>query len=853
MRSIITSVLCSCLLIVALGGPSRAQSLPGTPGTTPPPPTDPGPPSTPSDPTPPPTDPGPPSTPSDPTPPPTDPGPPSTPSDPTPPPTDPGPPSTPSDPTPPPTDPGPPSTPSDPTPPPTDPGPPSTPSDPTPPPTDPEPPSTPSDPTPPPTDPEPPSTPSDPTPPPTDPGPPSTPTDPAPPPIDPGPLPTPPPPSNEVALCGQVRDENGGPLPDVRVTYGDIAATVSDDVGGRYCLSVRRGLPGRLRAHLEGRTFRPSAYWLGAGRDNNGLDFEAVAVTIPDTTDPTSEPPSSPTVAPVTICRRLDSGDRPLAPNLQVKNLRATSEIPEDPACQAPEPVHSFLNSVPEVGLFFELWSAQAQDHVRVEFASPTGEIYREADWHVTDQGDYCFWSRLAIAGEPAAELAGIWTVRVLVNQKQVAVTRFSVAAVRPSTKLELLNVISSAAGVFGKDCDSPVFSAFVPPDGSEQHTWFLFETTDVHHVTLDYFTPGGDLFTRFAGETFGSGVQCMWSNFKVPFDATGEWSVAASVDSEELFQLSFLVAPAILEAATMTRTLPESCSSPAYQRGFLANDPGYLWFLIREAEAGAVVQAEWESPSGQVRIQDLWPPLDEAGDWCFWAEKPSVGPAGFGEWRIRISLDEADLGTHRFHVAPIRVDSILTTLSYESCARPTPARSFGSADDVLVWFSAQTEGMQPGDEAVVRWIAPGGATQTKSWRLETGDLPDRGAVFPANLHLADSPPGSATGQRLTAGAWEVQIDWNGQLAASTTFFVDQPPGPVLWPPVTPKAPVRPEIAILVDNPLEQAPGDCACEHGKGKSAEPKRLAAPFDPESGTEGAGRAPKRSGRPSRFVLR
>jgi len=69
-------------------------------------------------------------------------------------------------------------------------------------------------------------------------------------------------------------------------------------------------------------------------------------------------------------------------------------------------------------------------DVVRWEFIQPSGAVYQAQEFTVNFSGNTgCFWSSIAIAGQPAALLPGNWQVRVLFNTAPILTENFTIAA----------------------------------------------------------------------------------------------------------------------------------------------------------------------------------------------------------------------------------------------------------------------------------------------------------------------------------------------------------------------------------------------------------------------------------------
>jgi hypothetical protein len=119
-----------------------------------------------------------------------------------------------------------------------------------------------------------------------------------------------------------------------------------------------------------------------------------------------------PAVAPVTVTDHKMTG----------------GPIPDN--CVAPAAKSAFAPTDERAYQWIFLSGIRMGDVVRWEFIHPNGAIYQAQDFTVNFSGSTgCFWSSIAIAGQPAALLPGNWQVRVLFNTAQIQTESFTIAA----------------------------------------------------------------------------------------------------------------------------------------------------------------------------------------------------------------------------------------------------------------------------------------------------------------------------------------------------------------------------------------------------------------------------------------
>ncbi|MFN0112977.1 MAG: IPT/TIG domain-containing protein, partial [Blastocatellia bacterium] len=101
--------------------------------------------------------------------------------------------------------------------------------------------------------------------------------------------------------------------------------------------------------------------------------------------------------------------------------------IPDN--CVSPTAKSTFAPTDERAYQWIFLSGIRMGDVIRWEFIQPNGAIYQAQDFSVNFSGSTgCFWSSIAIAGQPAALLLGNWQVRVLFNTAQIQTESFSIA-----------------------------------------------------------------------------------------------------------------------------------------------------------------------------------------------------------------------------------------------------------------------------------------------------------------------------------------------------------------------------------------------------------------------------------------
>jgi subtilisin family serine protease len=122
---------------------------------------------------------------------------------------------------------------------------------------------------------------------------------------------------------------------------------------------------------------------------------------------------------------------------VEIADRMTAKSLPEDYRCGvvAPKPAESFLPSDPQVHLYMFLKGAQAEEVVRSEWVSPSGEVVRRTSWApISSAGNWCFRSAVDLAGTAMAEQLGDWTIRVFLNDFRLFTQPFKVEDAAPET-----------------------------------------------------------------------------------------------------------------------------------------------------------------------------------------------------------------------------------------------------------------------------------------------------------------------------------------------------------------------------------------------------------------------------------
>lgn len=99
-----------------------------------------------------------------------------------------------------------------------------------------------------------------------------------------------------------------------------------------------------------------------------------------------------------------------------VTDHRTTGTAPAD-GCATPPLKTTFAPTDERVYQWTLVSNAEAGDRVRWQFIQPDGAVYATSnDLTLSQSGGICFWVSIGIAGQQAAQLPGIWQVRVFYN-----------------------------------------------------------------------------------------------------------------------------------------------------------------------------------------------------------------------------------------------------------------------------------------------------------------------------------------------------------------------------------------------------------------------------------------------------
>ena len=113
--------------------------------------------------------------------------------------------------------------------------------------------------------------------------------------------------------------------------------------------------------------------------------------------------------------------------------MTAASVAPITTSCPAtPTSVSSFPVTTTSVFLYFILDNVQAGDVVTVSWFDPTSRAYAPAGvyWNLSAAGNFCFETKMDVAGQAPASLPGNWNVLIQDNQTNLTSLPFTITAV---------------------------------------------------------------------------------------------------------------------------------------------------------------------------------------------------------------------------------------------------------------------------------------------------------------------------------------------------------------------------------------------------------------------------------------
>ena len=463
--------------------------------------------------------------------------------------------------------------------------------------------------------------------------------------------------------------------------------------------------------------------------------------------------------------------------SLTVRGRVMTATVPQSGACTAPVAAESFTPTDPRAYVWFYVGGASAGDRPSLAWYAPDGSLYQSGQWEpVASAGSWCFWSALDIADRPPASKPGTWTVKVSWNGAVLFSLPFAIG--QPVTVEARM---MTKALVETSPCSLPnPTNAFFTTD-SQALAWFFVNNAKAGDIpSMKWFQPDGTLFRSRAWEPMeGSGKWCFWDSLEIPGARAaalpGTWTVKAAWNGSPLFTLTFTLAPpVVVEQKRMARSLVAGggCVEPDRVSVFAPTDArAYLWLSLSGTKAGDTPKAEWYAPSGELYATASWDPMTSAGNWCLWgwmnvAGQPAAGM--FGEWKVKLLWNGAEVFTETFQMAPVLVENrVMTKETPESgsCAAPPPASAFLTTDPrAVLWFYVR---VRAGDKARVEWINPSGEIHRRGeWEAAPGDS---NRCYWSTMSIAGAPSAGMP------GAWTAKVYWNETPLFTQQFNMEAP------------------------------------------------------------------------------
>lgn len=458
----------------------------------------------------------------------------------------------------------------------------------------------------------------------------------------------------------------------------------------------------------------------------------------------------------------------PPNPEVVLENALTTKSVPE--GCRTPDPVFSFFTTDPQVQAWFSVSNAKAGDRAQVDWYSPSGSLYTRTVWEPrANDGAGCYWATLRIAGTPVAQLTGLWTARILWNGVPLQSLPFTIGPI------QIESVMTTAS--VPERCQSPEAKSQFLIDDASVHAWILFRSPAAGRMTIEFTPNGGSVYQRSSGNINGSpGLQCLYVSMDIAGNRAarlpGQWNARFLFNDQEAAAAPFSILPILLENLTSTADVPEGCAAPESKYSFLSADPHQKTWILFKGPAGAgQLRFEYYAPDGKLHKVFAGPIASGGGSQCMWttlaiAGEPAAGLTGL--WNVKISFEGLAVSALSFTIAPVYLDSALTSASGggERCQAPAGKAAFLTTDpSVYAWFLVR--GAQAGAVAQLEWIKPDGSVYRRGrWSpLEQGGS----YCFAAPMAIAGEPASESTGR------WSVKILWDGQAMAELPFTI----GPV--------------------------------------------------------------------------
>ena len=445
-------------------------------------------------------------------------------------------------------------------------------------------------------------------------------------------------------------------------------------------------------------------------------------------------------------------------------------------ACAAPSPVTQFLPRDTQALVWFSVSKARAGDRPSVQWLSPDGKVYQTDTFDpLVDGGDWCFYDTLQIAGNAPASLPGAWSVRVLWNDSLIFTLPFTIAA--PPAVLAKVTTSTLPTGCK----EPPVNSIFLPRD-PRATVWFYVQNVQPgDQASYAFYDPAGNLYDGDVFDPADSGGDwCFWAWIDVAGEpaasAFGTWTVKVNWNDVPLFEQNFRILPVLMDTAVTSKTVTtNACVVPPVAEIFTPVDQrAYIWFQVRDAQAGDAPRVEFYDPGGGLYSNLQFDPVP-AGNRCFWAWIDVAGnPAAArpGAWTAKVYWNQSALTSLPFTITPIAYENAMVTRAAPAgngCPVPTPATSFAPSDaQAVAWFLARNA--KAGDQPSGAWYDPNGKVfRPISWAPVSSD---GSYCFFSTLTIKSQPPASFP------GVWNVKVNWNSAPLFSLNFTILDNAGP---------------------------------------------------------------------------
>lgn len=453
----------------------------------------------------------------------------------------------------------------------------------------------------------------------------------------------------------------------------------------------------------------------------------------------------------------------------KVEKIIVTSDRPSSSGCTEPPAAERVLISDEQVFVWFLVSGVRGGDTAGVEWRQPDGRTYSSGRWNpFPNDGTWCLFTSMQIAGNPPAETPGAWSVQMRWNGA-VLVTH-TVAIERSAI---LAKKMFTAALPSGNNCPEPRPALEFHTSDEKAHVWFLIRNGAAGDVArVDWVGPDGAVVEQRAWRPLaGAGNWCFYDTLDLAGKSPGIWNVRVTWNGAPLFSDSFVLkAGASIEFSTIARDVREGgCYAPPAETTFSPWDSRVLvWFSVSDVVAGDRPSVKWIQPDGRAYFTYTWDP-SEPGNRCFWAWIRIAGFAAAGlpgAWKAEVSWNGKKAVDLAFGIAPLIPSERVFTKepSSGSCTPPLPAASFRTTDAMAaLWF--RVERARAGDVLRTEWVAPDGSVVRRSQFIPIAR--DGNWCFRSTLPIANAPASEMP------GTWTVRVFWENVQLFSSSFEIE--------------------------------------------------------------------------------